>query len=202
MICFHFIIFEPSETTLLGEEGVVRVVVICFHFIIFEPSETTECHGTRSTRQLWFAFISLSLSHQKQLKSDLWYCRVCCDLLSFHYLWAIRNNILSVIIDSVDVVICFHFIIFEPSETTAAALTQIQTLLWFAFISLSLSHQKQQKGRFYPDRRVVICFHFIIFEPSETTFCPLPTATECCDLLSFHYLWAIRNNRKRPRNTC
>ena len=143
MICFHFIIFEPSETTIFpiplpvlccdllsfhylwairnnsrNKNGGKRVVVICFHFIIFEPSETTNNHYLCHASELWFAFISLSLSHQKQLFGFRLTPSFCCDLLSFHYLWAIRNNIRLSGRITLIVVICFHFIIFEPSETT------------------------------------------------------------------------------------
>ena len=143
--------------------------MICFHFIIFEPSETTNWKKEDSDNALWFAFISLSLSHQKQLlpRSRKWSAR--CDLLSFHYLWAIRNNFVCRSGEPPNVVICFHFIIFEPSETTVQLDFRGVVQLWFAFISLSLSHQKQPVIRVLPSRR-------------------------CCDLLSFHYLWAIRNN--------
>ena len=168
--------------------------MICFHFIIFEPSETTK-NG----------FLLLNMG---------------CDLLSFHYLWAIRNNCKRAVYVQRGVVICFHFIIFEPSETTNKYLLCTNILLWFAFISLSLSHQKQQYFQYLYQFYVVICFHFIIFEPSETTavikmavngllwfaFISLSLSHQkqriitifvmplSCDLLSFHYLWAIRNN--------
>ena len=173
----------------------IACVVICFHFIIFEPSETTLLSVTYCHRMLWFAFISLSLSHQKQ-PSKGGAGKKC-------------------------VVICFHFIIFEPSETTSSWPGIRLCLLWFAFISLSLSHQKQHEIIEHIDDYVVICFHFIIFEPSETTVAlpcssnsllwfafislslshqkqpkeVLSSPTARCDLLSFHYLWAIRNNR-------
>ena len=246
--------------------------MICFHFIIFEPSETTSASRSMRYKALWFAFISLSLSHQKQHYERICVAYLCCDLLSFHYLWAIRNNDPSKIKIFGKVVICFHFIIFEPSETTFPTLGNWSKLLWFAFISLSLSHQKQpvedrenereccdllsfhylwairnnnmfsvtfvdmlwfafislslshQKQQvkkksilknccdllsfhylwairnnplsfFIAERSVVICFHFIIFEPSETTGAAQSIVFVGCDLLSFHYLWAIRNNR-------
>ena len=123
--------------------------MICFHFIIFEPSETTFWFQANAFILLWFAFISLSLSHQKQHSLERPYYSYCCDLLSFHYLWAIRNN--------------------------REDLVELIKLLWFAFISLSLSHQKQP---------ILLTFSRIL----------------SCDLLSFHYLWAIRNNPKSQQN--
>ena len=70
-----------------------------------------------------------------------------CDLLSFHYLCAIRNSAIPTAKNGIVVVICFHFIIFVLLGT---ALT---------FIS---------------------CLYF------------------GCDLLSFHYLCAIRNSKEIP----
>ena len=149
--------------------------MICFHFIIFEPSETTHVFGLYNPMLLWFAFISLSLSHQKQLIGKKRIATMRCDLLSFHYLWAIRNNYFRALESDLPVVICFHFIIFEPSETTLFVGQANHRMLWFAFISLSLSHQKQLSRPQYVNER-------------------------CCDLLSFHYLWAIRNNLKPSTN--
>ena len=40
VICFHFSIFVPLETTL-GNIYLFVTVVICFHFSIFVPLETT-----------------------------------------------------------------------------------------------------------------------------------------------------------------
>ena len=71
------------------------------------------------------------------------YVKDCCDLLSFHYLCAIRN-----------------------SPVIGAS--------------------------YY--RTVVICFHFIIFVLLGTADMMSPTFVSCCDLLSFHYLCAIRNS--------
>ena len=41
------------------------------------------------------------------------------------------------------VVICFHFSIFEPLETTGDAISNPAFMLWFAFILVSLNHWKQ-----------------------------------------------------------
>ena len=142
MICFHFSIFEPLETahsvytssaTLLWfafilvslnhwkqqayQETLTDYVVICFHFSIFEPLETASVKHTFLTSELWFAFILVSLNHWKQHKPN-------------HH----EKN---------QVVICFHFSIFEPLETAFSTLIRYGARLWFAFILVSLNHWKQ-----------------------------------------------------------
>ena len=86
------------------------------------------------------------------------------------------------------VVICFHFSIFEPLETTITNYHNIPGVLWFAFILVSLNHWKQQNISFNTSGTVVICFHFSIFEPLETTKPWRYRARTCCDLLSFNYI--------------
>ena len=142
VICFHFSIFEPLETveriqTVLqkllwfafilvslnhwkqcrNRKAVTKTVVICFHFSIFEPLETVNTGTYVSAPSLWFAFILVSLNHWKQ--------------------YILRKN------GEKDVVICFHFSIFEPLETVAAEYYNQMSQLWFAFILVSLNHWKQ-----------------------------------------------------------
>ena len=145
--------------------------MICFHFSIFEPLETVNTGTYVSAPSLWFAFILVSLNHWKQ--------------------YILRKN------GEKDVVICFHFSIFEPLETVAAEYYNQMSQLWFAFILVSLNHWKQwsisdifrlrscdllsflylwtignsQNGYLAFINLVVICFHFSIFEPLETVFC-------------------------------
>ena len=69
---------------------------------------------------------------------------VRCDLLSFHYLCAIRNSLGT---------------------------------------------------KLHTDFCVVICFHFIIFVLLGTALFFFKNILASCDLLSFHYLCAIRNSR-------
>ena len=124
VICFHFSNFEPLETaqiefmTKLYELWFAFIlvtlshwkqhqpffttfqgVVICFHFSNFEPLETAgfDIHDTQ--KELWFAFILVTLSHWKQL------------YMTEEYGWL--------------VVICFHFSNFEPLET-AIMITEAQ----------------------------------------------------------------------------
>ena len=168
MICFHFSIFEPLETTptvCLPQEhqlwfAFILVslnhwkqpspslpepfpVVICFHFSIFEPLETTGLERCSGEVKLWFAFILVSLNHWKQHEKEP--------------------------LGNYSVVICFHFSIFEPLETTLGASLQFICGLWFAFILVSLNHWKQPNLGNQTRENVVICFHFSIFEPLETT---------------------------------
>ena len=145
--------------------------MICFHFTIFVVLETTRFRFGGFPRLLWFAFILLSLSYWKQQLNN--YSR--------------RGM----------VVICFHFTIFVVLETTYSLYRSRISLLWFAFILLSLSYWKQLNNpknkalrgcdllSFYYLCRtgnncsdvhelanaVVICFHFTIFVVLETTGC-------------------------------
>ena len=64
--------------------------------------------------------------------------------------------------------ICFHFSIFEPLETAKEFLFRMLVGLWFAFILVSLNHWKQRIDIKQMAKKVVICFHFSIFEPLET----------------------------------
>ena len=116
--------------------------MICFHFSIFEPLETVKEGFTIRKKKLWFAFILVSLNHWKQ--------------------YILRKN------GEKDVVICFHFSIFEPLETVNTGTYVSAPSLWFAFILVSLNHWKQYILRKNGEKDVVICFHFSIFEPLET----------------------------------
>ena len=144
-------------------------VVICFHFTIFVVLETTDVRLHGNYDKLWFAFILLSLSYWKQLKSPVVSNKSSCDLLSFYYLCRTGNNEEPSSALSGLVVICFHFTIFVVLETTRASLLLQEVRLWFAFILLSLSYWKQ---------------HGV----------PRLRARKCCDLLSFYYLCRTGNN--------
>ena len=74
----------------------LRLVVICFHFSIFEPLETAYDQLRKLFVWLWFAFILVSLNHWKQQEE--------------------KHEKLN------EVVICFHFSIFEPLETAIGRL--------------------------------------------------------------------------------
>ena len=197
--------------------------MICFHFIIFVLSGTAESSCAAVTVLLWFAFISLSLCYQGQRSFNCDETTQCCDLLSFHYLCAIRDSLSRLSTSLIYVVICFHFIIFVLSGTARLTLKKERKMLWFAFISLSLCYQGQQikSSSYYilscdllsfhylcairdsysfPEAlitSVVICFHFIIFVLSGTAVEGIVLCTCRCDLLSFHYLCAIRDSPSR-----
>ena len=169
MICFHFTIFVVLETTgkksfpygrgcdllsfyylcrtgnnLIRFENIETGVVICFHFTIFVVLETTYQSVFTTRITLWFAFILLSLSYWKQPIRNWLACSVCCDLLSFYYLCRTGNNCIPTRSNTGLVVICFHFTIFVVLETTMRYKNPCPTVLWFAFILLSLSYWKQR----------------------------------------------------------
>ena len=121
-----------------------------------------------------------------------------CDLLSFHYLCAIRNSYLHSCFSGARVVICFHFIIFVLLETADRKRNTIKgrcDLLSFHYLCAI-------RNSFWSTSScigtVVICFHFIIFVLLETAVELVVEAFRRCDLLSFHYLCAIRNSISFP----
>ena len=91
---------------------------------------------------LWFAFKLVSLSH--------WIQHINMD-----------NK-------RPTVVICFQISIFEPLNTACFSLCTLDTMLWFAFKLVSLSHWIQRCGTFELYPTVVICFQISIFEPLNT----------------------------------
>ena len=127
--------------------------MICFHFTIFVVLETTVFEPPVTSVVLWFAFILLSLSYWKQLYRVPPPPPTRCDLLSFYYLCRTGNN--------------------ELLQSVAAS------LLWFAFILLSLSYWKQPYRVIGRD-------------------------LESCDLLSFYYLCRTGNNltQRLPLSSC
>ena len=194
MICFQFSIFELPETTIqyikhlllscdllsiqyiwttrnnsCSSRSVKRRVVICFQFSIFELPETTWPHLWACKPLLWFAFNSVYLNYQKQHGGYGKSFAIGCDLLSIQYIWTTRNNPDLRTQNSISVVICFQFSIFELPETTVSLCRSYCTMLWFAFNSVYLNYQKQldkiQQG-----------------------------TNGSCDLLSIQYIWTTRNN--------
>ena len=149
---------------------VTFLVVICFQFSIFELPETTRSAYKLSPGLLWFAFNSVYLNYQKQQSSVLALRLPRCDLLSIQYIWTTRNNRRNSKYESIWVVICFQFSIFELPETTVFCKHCKNTVLWFAFNSVYLNYQKQ------------LNFVYVMF-------------TERCDLLSIQYIWTTRNNQ-------
>ena len=143
-----------------------------------------------------------------------------CDLLSFSYLCATKNNMITFAHAQDLVVICFHFLIFVLQRTTHSHRPAGWRRLWFAFIFLSLCYKEQLCDYFMILWDVVICFHFLIFVLQRTTHLnvygiPFPLWFAfiflslcykeqlyqngrkrflCCDLLSFSYLCATKNN--------
>ena len=144
-------------------------VVICFHFTIFVVLTTTWTNQSIPLCKLWFAFILLSLSYWQQPVGVREQARQCCDLLSFYYLCRTDNNIRTLSMLEIPVVICFHFTIFVVLTTTFGT-TQYWTcccdLLSFYYLCRTDNngHHVEELGMV-----VVICFHFTIFVVLTTT---------------------------------
>ena len=144
------------------------MVVNCFHLFIFDISETVSLLYTKPLFLLWIAFIYLSLTYQKQLTAVVLNHVSGCELLSFIYLWHIRNSSRSHLAFSWIVVNCFHLFIFDISETVVkqnkSEKIRCELLsfiyLWHIRNSFSLS--------FCLLIYVVNCFHLFIFDISET----------------------------------
>ena len=191
--CFHFCIFELSKASIaIGERNFAMLwiafifvslnyqkhliknrsinlkVVNCFHFCIFELSKASRLLLTILTRLLWIAFIFVSLNYQKHRLTIIISDVSSCELLSFLYLWTIKSighwkrNHVSLVVN------CFHFCIFELSKASVNNTNRSFSLLWIAFIFVSLNYQKHQIDE------------AILFAPR-------------CELLSFLYLWTIKS---------
>ena len=169
---------------------------------------------------MWIAFIFISLTYQKQSTPVKIMTEKSCELLSFLYLWHIRNSLIILWIVFRIVVNCFHFYIFDISETVLLTICSSTSTLWIAFIFISLTYQKQWLVLFSLTcfscellsflylwhirnstvervglaEAVVNCFHFYIFDISETVRYKIVTGCRSCELLSFLYLWHIRNS--------
>ena len=142
LLSFYYLCRTGNNNSLIVSN--MYLVVICFHFTIFVVLETTRRFHAIQPIQLWFAFILLSLSYWKQPWLITATRSFGCDLLSFYYLCRTGNNGYSG---------CYA-----------------QSLLWFAFILLSLSYWKQLST--YSISSII-----------------------SCDLLSFYYLCRTGNNK-------
>ena len=147
-------------------------VVICFQICTFEPLETALYLYLSTRHALWFAFKFVPLNHWKQPIAIIRASNCCCDLLSNLYLWTIGNSNRSSYNEFVAVVICFQICTFEPLETAAKIIINIEIWLWFAFKFVPLNHWKQQLEPNTITTCVVICFQICTFEPLETAFDP------------------------------
>ena len=121
------------------------VVVNCFHFCIFELSKASFDGLDINTSKLWIAFIFVSLNYQKHLVVHDLQIDWSCELLSFLYLWTIKSIIHHHQKYRGYVVNCFHFCIFELSKASHFLLRFLATMLWIAFIFVSLNYQKHLK---------------------------------------------------------
>ena len=145
-------------------------------------------------------------------------------MLSLFYLWHTAHNKINAPITCRIVVICFHYFIFDILHTTQAINEPSDGQLWFAFIILSLTYCTQRLIISLLTLRVVICFHYFIFDILHTTewnwskgewvlwfafiilsltYCTqLGGENRCfsygCDLLSLFYLWHTAHNWTFP----
>ena len=116
--CFHFTIFDISETVnLAGSASSKCCELLSFYYLWHIRNSLVS--GVACVSSLWIAFILLSLTYQKQFVDSQEHREHGCELLSFYYLWHIRNSVVFCSTCSVDVVNCFHFTIFDISETVA-----------------------------------------------------------------------------------
>ena len=146
-----------------------------------------------------------------------------CELLSFLYLWTIKSIFDRIRIIRGAVVNCFHFCIFELSKASLVLKSTEATMLWIAFIFVSLNYQKHPITDLLPTwfscellsflylwtiksiiaplgkywRIVVNCFHFCIFELSKASGPQCESEAGSCELLSFLYLWTIKSIQGR-----
>ena len=90
--------------------------------------------------------------------------------------------------------ICFHFIIFVLLGTASLQIPPTLSrcdLLSFHYLCAIRNSQARRRAQI---KNVVICFHFIIFVLLGTANLKNEFEEVGCDLLSFHYLCAIRNS--------
>ena len=171
-----------------------KEVVICFEFIIFALSITAQLVILFILDLLWFASNLLFLHYQSQQRHMVPATIKCCDLLRIYYFCTINHSWQHQEAQHHQVVICFEFIIFALSITAIKDYFYDTIQLWFASNLLFLHYQSQPSSaklastaccdllRIYyfctinhsadnrrgHQRRVVICFEFIIFALSIT----------------------------------
>ena len=190
---YYFCTINHSEK---ANQDNIQMVVICFEFIIFALSITALPTACIPLPTLWFASNLLFLHYQSQQKQESKSSTMCCDLLRIYYFCTINHSFMTDDLLSLDVVICFEFIIFALSITAVSNRGIWDKTLWFASNLLFLHYQSQRKFRGYRVSRgcdllriyyfctinhswiscaitsihVVICFEFIIFALSITAW--------------------------------
>ena len=162
-----FLYLWTIKSIRLVYEHEQRIVVNCFHFCIFELSKASDKTLIKTFLRLWIAFIFVSLNYQKHQHVIAPLTEISCELLSFLYLWTIKSifilftpQIVALWIafifvslnyqkhlnkhktSDLSVVNCFHFCIFELSKASDLILGSEVSLLWIAFIFVSLNYQK------------------------------------------------------------
>ena len=137
---------------------------------------------------MWIAFIFISLTYNvlNSLNkfccellsfSYLWHNRrhnnkriFCCELLSFSYLWHIRNSPSTFLNTLPSVVNCFHFHIFDISETVLNQFKEVYNSCELLSFSYLWHIRNSGVGHAVTRLSVVNCFHFHIFDISETVY--------------------------------
>ena len=117
--------------------------MICLKICTFVASKTTIGKTNNTQTQLWFAWKSVPLWHQKQLVNVSRLIPSSCDLLENLYLCGIKNNATATILTPEPVVICLKICTFVASKTTSKYGERLFVALWFAWKSVPLWHQKQ-----------------------------------------------------------
>ena len=119
------------------------LVVICLKICTFVASKTTTHRANSLNIELWFAWKSVPLWHQKQLRIIIRIIIRSCDLLENLYLCGIKNNSGENGTYTEGVVICLKICTFVASKTTLIKKVKDFSALWFAWKSVPLWHQKQ-----------------------------------------------------------
>ena len=169
-----FLYLWTIKSIRIGASSEVQQVVNCFHFCIFELSKASRHAKTSRRTKLWIAFIFVSLNYQKHPNGTWKSTFPGCELLSFLYLWTIKSIPVSELAVPALVVNCFHFCIFELSKASDTFSYGTETMLWIAFIFVSLNYQKHLPLNKTPRHR-------------------------SCELLSFLYLWTIKSIHRHRR---
>ena len=94
---------------------------------------------------------------------------ICCELVTFYYLWHIEYNAQSLWLVVACVVNWLHYTIFDILNTTQLVYVLVQVLLWIGYIILSLTYWIQPAATLTATPVVVNWLHYTIFDILNTT---------------------------------
>ena len=137
----------------------------CLRFCIFEAAVTAEWAKDVLVKELWIAYVFVSLNQQLQPKINSYNTNFSCELLTFLYLWSSSYSSFSWCHENDNVVNCLRFCIFEAAVTAYDVELRVVAALWIAYVFVSLKQQLQLR----------LC----------NGDCKV-----CCELLTFLYLWS------------